>query len=157
MATCPSCGNGLVEQARFCPQCGTRQPDRATAQEFRIVTVLFCDVVRSTELEQKLDTQPMQLVMDQYGTTVRQQLGAHGASIGKRHGDGFMAAFGVRELHEDDALRAVRAASELRDALRGLNERLRRERDVGLDVRIGINTGKVLVRDAGTLEEELTG
>jgi class 3 adenylate cyclase/tetratricopeptide (TPR) repeat protein len=157
MATCPSCGNGLVEQARFCPHCGTRLDERPRAQEFRIVTVLFCDVVRSTAMEQRLGQQPMQLVMDQYGQTVRQQLGGLGASISRRHGDGYMAAFGAGELHEDDALRAVRAASGLRGALRGLDEQLRRDRGIGLDVRIGINTGNVLVRGAGTQAEELTG
>jgi class 3 adenylate cyclase/tetratricopeptide (TPR) repeat protein len=157
MATCPNCGNGLVARAKFCPECGKPVGARLPTQEFRIVTVVFCDVVKSTDLERTLDPQPMQRLMDRYGQAVRQTLGDRGASVGKRHGDGFMAAFGVAELHEDDALRAVRAAAELRAALDVLADEVRRQRGLEFHVRLGINTGNVLVRDAGSLEEELTG
>jgi class 3 adenylate cyclase/tetratricopeptide (TPR) repeat protein len=157
MATCPNCGNGLVERARFCPECGRAVGARTSTQEFRIVTVVFCDVVKSTDLERELDPQPMQRLLDRYGQAVRKALGDRGASVGKRHGDGFMAAFGVPDLHEDDALRAVRAAGELRTALDELAKEVREQRGLEFHVRLGINTGNVLVRDAGTLEEELTG
>jgi class 3 adenylate cyclase/tetratricopeptide (TPR) repeat protein len=157
MTTCPNCGNGLVDQPRFCPECGHRLTARPTTQEFRIVTVVFCDVVKSTELERELDPLPMQRLLDRYGQAVRRALGDRGASVGKRHGDGFMAAFGVPELHEDDALRAVRAAGELRTILDELAKEVREQRGLEFHVRLGINTGNVLVRDAGTLEEELTG
>ena len=130
---------------------------RTSTQEFRIVTVVFCDVVKSTDLERELDPLPMQRLLDRYGQAVRKALGDRGASVGKRHGDGFMAAFGVPELHEDDALRAVRAAGELRTALDELAKEVREQRGLEFHVRLGINTGNVLVRDAGTLEEELTG
>jgi class 3 adenylate cyclase/tetratricopeptide (TPR) repeat protein len=119
--------------------------------------VLFCDLVDSTVLGRTLEPLVTKRVNDRYGEAVRRILGGGGARIGKRHGDGFMAAFGMLELHEDDALRAVRAASELRAAIGELSAELRRERGVGLEIRIGINTGRLLVRDAGTMEEELTG
>jgi class 3 adenylate cyclase/tetratricopeptide (TPR) repeat protein len=157
MATCPNCGNQLVDRPKFCPECGRALGPRVSVQEFRIVTVVFCDVVKSTELERELDPQPMQQLLDRYGEAVRGALGGAGASVGKRHGDGFMAAFGVPELHEDDALRAVRAAAELREALDKLAKEVREQRGLEFHVRLGINTGNVLVRDAGTLEEELTG
>ncbi|HJW35879.1 MAG TPA: AAA family ATPase, partial [Actinomycetes bacterium] len=157
MATCPNCGNSLVERARFCPECGRAVGARTSTQEFRIVTVVFCDVVKSTDLERELDPLPMQRLLDRYGQAVRRTLGDRGASVGKRHGDGFMAAFGVPELHEDDALRAVRAAGELRTALDELAKEVREQRGLEFHVRLGINTGNVLVRDAGSLEEELTG
>jgi class 3 adenylate cyclase/tetratricopeptide (TPR) repeat protein len=157
MATCPNCGNGLEERAKFCPECGRAVGGRLPTQEFRIVTVVFCDVVKSTELERELDPQPMQQLLARYGESVRRALGGRGASVGKRHGDGFMAAFGVPELHEDDALRAVRAAAELRAALDELAREVRQRRGLEFHVRLGVNTGNVLVRDAGTLEEELTG
>jgi class 3 adenylate cyclase/tetratricopeptide (TPR) repeat protein len=157
MATCPNCGNGLVERAKFCPECGKPIGARLSTQEFRIVTVAFCDVVRSTDLERALDPLPMQQLMDRYSQAVRRTLGDRGASVGKRHGDGFMAAFGVSELHEDDALRAVRAAHELLTALDQLAAEVREQRGLEFHVRLGVNTGNVLLRDAGTLEEELTG
>ncbi len=157
MATCPNCGNGLVDRAKFCPECGRAVGARTSTQEFRIVTVVFCDVVKSTDLERELDPLPMQRLLDRYGQAVRTALGDRGASVGKRHGDGFMAAFGVPELHEDDALRAVRAAGELRTTLDELAKEVREQRGLEFHVRLGINTGNVLVRDAGTLEEELTG
>jgi class 3 adenylate cyclase/tetratricopeptide (TPR) repeat protein len=129
----------------------------ASSGEFKIITVLFCDVVDSTVMGRRLAPLVTKRVLASYGETVRSVLGGHGASVGKRHGDGFMAAFGVLEVHEDDALRAVRAAGELRAAIGGLAAELRRERGVDLEVRIGINTGNVLVNDAGTMEEDLTG
>jgi class 3 adenylate cyclase/tetratricopeptide (TPR) repeat protein len=157
MAICPKCGNGEIDRANFCPVCGHPLGSRLSTQEFRIVTVVFCDVVRSTDMERQLGPQPMQQLMDRYGQAVRQALGDRGASVGKRHGDGFMAAFGVSELHEDDAVRAVRAATDLRGAIDGLAKDVRRQRDLEFHIRLGVNTGNVLVRDAGTLEEELTG
>jgi class 3 adenylate cyclase/tetratricopeptide (TPR) repeat protein len=157
MATCPSCGNGITQPINFCPQCGTRLGAAPPSEEYKIVTVVFCDVVKSTGMGRRLGRLPMQRLMDRYGETVRRVLGRHGASIGKRHGDGFMAAFGIPELREDDALRAVRAAGELRAALAELAAELRRDRGVDLNIRLGVNTGSVLVRDAGTIEEEVTG
>jgi len=157
MAICPNCGNGPVDRASFCPVCGHPVGARLSSQEFRIVTVLFCDVARSTDMERQLGSQPMLQLMDRYGRAVRQALGDRGASVGKRHGDGFMAAFGVSELHEDDALRAVKAASELRAAIDELAKEVSRQRHLEFHIRIGVNTGNVLVRDADTLEEELTG
>jgi hypothetical protein len=156
MAACPTCGNGIDRPVSFCPHCGTRIAAAALAEEFKIVTVLFCDVVGSTELGRRLEDVPMRRVMDRYGEIVRGVLTGHGASVGRRHGDGFMAAFGIPELHEDDALRAVRAAAELRAALGELDAELQRERGLSLKVRIGINTGTVLVRDAGALERTTT-
>jgi class 3 adenylate cyclase/tetratricopeptide (TPR) repeat protein len=157
MATCPNCGNNLADRPRFCPNCGKALDARFPAHEFRIVTVIFCDVVKSTDLERELGPVSMQRLKDRYGEAVRRILGARGASVSKRQGDGFMAAFGVPELHEDDALRAVLAAAELRGALDELAKKVRQQRGLEFNVRIGVNTGNVLVRDAGTLEEELTG
>jgi class 3 adenylate cyclase/tetratricopeptide (TPR) repeat protein len=157
MATCPACGNSVDLSDKYCPQCGNKLGASPHAEEFKVVTAIFCDVVGSTALTRQLDSQPMQRVMERYGEIVRGVLAGRGGTVGKRHGDGFMAAFGIPELHEDDALRAVRAAGELRAALHDLAGELLRERGVDLKVRLGINTGNVLVRAAGTIEEELVG
>jgi class 3 adenylate cyclase/tetratricopeptide (TPR) repeat protein len=155
MATCPTCGSGFEGPAKFCAQCGTPVSADPLRQEYKIVTIVFCDVVKSTALGQRLEPLATSRVMERYGDTVREVLGGPGTSIGKRHGDGFMAAFGVPELREDDAQRAVRAAHDLRAAIRELSAELQREYGVGLEVRLGINTGNVLVKGAST--EEITG
>ena len=157
MPTCPHCGNGITQPLPFCPHCGEPVGAPEPSEAFKPVTIVFCDVVKSTELGRELDDVPMRRLMDRYGDVVRQVFGRHGGSVGRRHGDGFMIAFGIPELHEDDALRAVRAAHELRTALSELDAELQRERGLSLKVRVGVNTGTVLVRDAGTLEDEVNG
>jgi RNA polymerase subunit RPABC4/transcription elongation factor Spt4 len=80
MATCPNCHTSLDDKAKFCPECG-----RAVGtwpQEFRIVTVVFCDVVRSTDLESQLGPLPMQRLLDRYGQAVRRALGDPGPDPG---------------------------------------------------------------------------
>src|SRR6266508_1622981 len=157
MARCPTCGMDIAQPGDVCTRCGAPLGASASSGEFRIVTVVFCDVVDSTVLGERLEPEVTKRVLARYGEAVRRVLGGGGASVGKRHGDGFMAAFGILELHEDDALRAVRAASELRAAIGELSEELRRERGLELEIRIGINSGRLLVNDAGTMEEDLTG
>jgi class 3 adenylate cyclase/tetratricopeptide (TPR) repeat protein len=157
MATCPTCGNDVTQPGDVCPRCGASLGAADSSGEFRILTAVFCDVVDSTALGRRLEPLVTKRTLDRYGETVRRVLGGSGAKVGKRHGDGFMAAFGVPELHEDDALRAVRAAAELRAAIQELSEELRRDRGVDFQIRLGINTGNVLVNIAATMEEELTG
>jgi class 3 adenylate cyclase/tetratricopeptide (TPR) repeat protein len=157
MVTCPGCGSGFEGPVKFCSQCATPLNAGPLRQEFKLVTIVFCDVVKSTALGRRLEPLATSQVMERYGETVRGVLGGRGTSIGKRHGDGFMAAFGVPKLQEDDAYRAVQAANELRAAIRQLSAELQRDHGVDLEVRLGINTGNVLVKGAGTLEEELTG
>ena len=157
MPTCPTCDAEITQPGEACPRCEARLAASVSSGEFRIVTVLFCDVVDSTVLNRRFEPVVTRRILARYGETVRRILGGGGARVGKRHGDDFMAAFGIVELHEDDALRAVRAAVELRAAIAEQSEELRRERGVELEVRIGINTGNLLVSEAGTIEEDLTG
>ena len=103
-----------------------------------MVTVLFCDVTGSTSLGEQLDPEAMRTVMARYFETARTAIERHGGTVEKFIGDAVMAVFGVPVVHEDDALRAVRAAAELRDA-------------VEIDVRIGVNTGEVVTGGADTL------
>jgi class 3 adenylate cyclase len=128
MPICPTCGEVISQASEACPRCGAPLAGPVSSGEFRIVTVLFCDVVGSTVLGHQLEPLVTKRVIDRYGEAVRRILGGGGARVGKRHGDGFMAAFGMLELREDEALRAVRAAHELRVAIGELSEDLRRER-----------------------------
>ena len=116
--------------------------------------MLFADVAGSTALGERLDPESLRRVMARYFDVVRASLERHGGTVEKFIGDAVMAVFGIPELHEDDALRAVRAADELRSALTSLNDDLERDFGVRIEVRTGINTGEVVT---GTQERLATG
>ncbi|MHB8643494.1 MAG: ATP-binding protein [Gaiellaceae bacterium] len=105
----------------------------------KTVTVLFADVTGSTALGERLDPEALRSVMTRYFESARAILERHGGTVEKFIGDAVMAVFGVPVAHEDDALRAARAAVELRDA------------DLGVALRIGVNTGEVVAADGETL------
>src|SRR4029077_7926054 len=128
---------------------------RALSQEQRkVVTVLFCDVTGSTALGERLAPESLRRVMARYFEGVKQVIERHGGTVEKFIGDAVMAVFGVPVVHEDDALRAARAATEMRDALAGLNEELERDYGTRLQLRTGVNTGEVVT---GTEERLATG
>jgi class 3 adenylate cyclase/pSer/pThr/pTyr-binding forkhead associated (FHA) protein len=110
----------------------------------RTVTVLFCDLAGSTRLGERLDPESLRRVMSRYFEELSRAVECHGGTCAKFMGDAVMAVFGIPSLHEDDALRAVRAASEMEDALGRLNEELADTWDVRLEVRMGMNTGEVV-------------
>jgi class 3 adenylate cyclase/tetratricopeptide (TPR) repeat protein len=120
----------------------------------RTVTVLFADMVESTALGERLDPEAFRAIQVRYFAALREVVERHGGIVEKYIGDAVMAVFGVPAAHEDDALRAVRAASELGASLTSLGEDLQRRRGVHLDLRVGVHTGPVVVTDgdgAGTL------
>src|SRR5262245_17442735 len=123
----------------------------------KTVTVLFTDIVDSTTLNAALDPEVLRSFMRRYFDTVRTLVERHGGTVEKFIGDAAMAVFGVPQMHEDDALRAVRAANELRDALVGLNDELERTHGLLLQIRTGINTGEVLAGDAAAGQPFATG
>jgi class 3 adenylate cyclase/predicted ATPase len=117
------------------------------AEARKTVTIVFSDVAGSTSLGDRLDPEALRRVMERYFTEMRSVLERHGGTVEKFIGDAVMAAFGIPATHEDDALRAVRAAAEMGDRLADLNEELERERGVSLQVRTGVNTGEVVTGD----------
>ncbi|MDX6401808.1 MAG: hypothetical protein QOF27_2414 [Gaiellaceae bacterium] len=151
MAICGECGKENRAEARFCDSCGAVLAPAETRELRKVVTVLFCDVTGSTALGERLDSESLRRVMERYFTLARQVLERHGGTVEKFIGDAVMAVFGIPVVHEDDALRAARAANELRDGLAGLNADLLREFDTELQVRMGINTGEVVTSEGGTL------
>jgi class 3 adenylate cyclase/tetratricopeptide (TPR) repeat protein len=159
MAACPSCGEDNPEQAKFCWNCAT--PLTAPAPQPRhtrkTVTVLFCDVTGSTALGERLDPETVRAVMGRYFTIAKRILERHGGTVEKFIGDAVMAVFGVPALHEDDALRAVRAAAELREALTALDAQLTAEHGIVLNVRVGIHTGEAVAGDAAAGQTLITG
>jgi class 3 adenylate cyclase/tetratricopeptide (TPR) repeat protein len=120
----------------------------------KTVTVLFADVVSSTALGEQLDPEALRRVMSRYFEAARTAMERHGGTVEKFIGDAVMAVFGIPTLHEDDALRGMRAADELRSSLLTLNEQLETDSGVTLELRIGLNTGEVV---AGRGESLVTG
>jgi len=140
MAICPSCGRENADDARFCSACGAALGSAAPAREQRkVVTVLFCDLVGSTALGESTDPEALRGRMRRYFEDLRVVIERHGGTVEKFVGDAVMAVFGIPVSHEDDALRAVRAASEMRAAIA----------EHGLEARIGVNTGEVVVGGEG--------
>jgi class 3 adenylate cyclase len=113
----------------------------------KIVTVVFADVAGSTRLGEEFDAEAVRRVMERYFEEMRSILERHGGTVEKFIGDAVMAVFGIPAAHEDDALRAVRAAIEMRARLAKLNEELARKRGMTLALRIGVNTGEVVAGD----------
>jgi class 3 adenylate cyclase len=126
-------------------------------QARKTVSILFCDVVDSTPLGEQLDPESLQRVMSRWFVEARAIVERHGGTVEKFIGDEVMAVFGVPVVHEDDALRAVRSASALRDRLETLNDELEALFGVRLAVRIGVNTGEVVVGDPSGGSTFVTG
>ncbi|HEX9634516.1 MAG TPA: adenylate/guanylate cyclase domain-containing protein, partial [Candidatus Limnocylindria bacterium] len=145
MPACAKCGFESDSAFRFCPECGAELAAAAPSHEQRrTVTVLFCDLAGSTALGETLDPERLRALLARYFERMQMIVERHGGSVEKFIGDAVMAVFGVPVLHEDDALRAVRAAVEMRDALP----------EFGLQGRIGVMTGEVVT---GTQERLATG
>ena len=152
---CASCGAENRDGARFCDSCGAALAEPAPAREVRkVVTVLFCDVSGSTALGERIDPESLRRVMARYFETAKAIVERHGGTVEKFIGDAVMAVFGVPTVHEDDALRAVRAADELRGGLDELNDELESGYGTRLELRMGVNTGEVVT---GTEERLATG
>src|SRR5215218_3519821 len=123
----------------------------------KVVTVLFTDVIGSTALGEELDPETTRAVMGRYFSTTRRVIEHHGGAVEKFVGDAVMAVFGIPMLHEDDALRAVRAAAEMHAALEALNRDLEADLGVLIRVRTGINTGEVVAGDPASGATFVTG
>ena len=116
----------------------------------KTVTLVFSDVSGSTAMGERLDPESVREIMNRYFELARIGIERHGGTVEKYIGDAVMAAFGIPTAREDDALRAVRAAAEIREALHELNEELVARFGTGLRVRIGVNTGEVIAGDVAS-------
>ncbi len=149
MPSCATCGRDNPAPARFCMWCATPLPlASAPGHARKVVTVVFCDVVGSTPMAEQLEPERVRSVMSRFFEEMRSVLERHGGSVEKYIGDAVMAVFGIPVVREDDAVRAVRAAADMREALKALNDDL--ERTIGLSIatRTGVNTGEVTIGDA---------
>ena len=146
MLVCASCGHENSEGAKFCEECGFSFAAAVAGrkEQRKAVTVLFCDLSGSTALGETLDPERLRTLLARYFERMKMIVESHGGAVEKFIGDAVMAVFGVPVVHEDDALRALRAAVEMRDALP----------DLGVQGRIGVMTGEVVT---GTAERLATG
>src|SRR5207253_2339922 len=127
-------------------------------QEVRkTVTIVFSDLKGSTAMGEKLDSEAVREVMSRYFDEMRAALERHGGTVEKYIGDAIMAVFGLPTVHEDDALRAVRAAAEMKRRLASLNDELEARWGVRLRNRTGVNTGEVVAGDPTTGQRLVTG
>ena len=176
--TCPSCARSNAPGSRFCNQCGhplevAAAPVAATTfaspqaytpkhlaekiltsrsaleGERKQVTVLFCDIVDSSRLAERLEPEAMHEVMDRALRLMAEAVHRYEGTVNQFLGDGLMALFGAPVAIEDHALRAVQAALAIRETLSGYSEQLKRERGVELQLRLGLNTGLVVVGRIG--------
>jgi class 3 adenylate cyclase/tetratricopeptide (TPR) repeat protein len=135
------CSRESPDEFGFCPGCGAALTTTERREERKVVTVLFCDLSGSTALGERTDPEALRGLMRRYYEGSRAVLERHGATVEKFVGDAVMAVFGIPSSSEEDALRAVRSAFELRSAVAAL----------GLEARIGINTGPVVASEGDTL------
>jgi class 3 adenylate cyclase/tetratricopeptide (TPR) repeat protein len=139
---CASCSQENPDGFKFCGNCGAPLDAPVPAREVRkVVTIVFCDLTGSTALGDRTDPEALRATMRGYYDEMRTILERHGGTVEKFIGDAVMAVFGVPVSREDDALRAVRAAWEMRAAVGKL----------GLQARIGVNTGEVVAGEGDTL------
>ncbi len=158
MTACPACGFASAERVKFCAECGHKldDPSAAGGEVRRTVSVLFADVTGSTTLGEQLDPESLRALMGRYFATIKAIVERHGGTVEKFIGDAVMAVFGLPARHEDDALRAVRAAAEMRDTLAALNVELQASRGLAIVFRTGVNTGEVVAGDP-TAQTLVTG
>jgi class 3 adenylate cyclase len=120
-------------------------------EERKLVTVLFADIVGSTAMTGEHDAELVRGTLDRAFDRVSPVVAAHGGTVEKFIGDAVMAVFGVPAAHDDDAQRAVRAAFQIREIVRGATGR------IPLDVRIGVNTGEAVARTDASDQRLVTG
>lgn len=159
MTTCRECSRPVEADDAFCRGCGTRLnvapgSDSRLAGERRQLTVMFCDLVGSTELSNRLDPEDVQTVLRRYQETAAQIVGNVEGYVAQYLGDGILVYFGYPTAHEDDPLRGVSTALDIAREVPLLSASLRREiadfPDEDLAVRIGIHTGVVVVGSVGS-------
>jgi class 3 adenylate cyclase len=153
MLSCPSCGADIPGGFSFCGRCGTplTSAPASQAEERKVVTVLFCDLVGFTARSDKADPEDVQARLRPYHTQLRREIERFGGTLDKFIGDGVMAVFGAPVAHEDDPERAVRCALGTLVAITELN---RTQPALELQVRIGISTGEAVVSLGGSRETE---
>jgi class 3 adenylate cyclase len=152
---CGLCGHENRSGAKFCEECGAGLSAPGETRR-RLVTALFCDLVGSTELGERLDAELLRKLLDRYFNAMRTAIQRHGGTVEKFIGDAVVAAFGVPEAHEDDALRAVRAALEMQQAAAKLDQEID-DPEVRVLIRIAVDCGEAFADEAAAGQGRIGG
>ena len=165
---CQNCEHDNPEEALFCMNCGAKLNTNPATASIRVesvspaasqrempeadrrqLTVMFCDLVGSTSLSERLDPEELRDVLSDYQAVCAKAIRRFEGHIARYFGDGIMVYFGYPHAHEDNAQRAVRAGLGILEGLNNLNARLQQENELRLEVRVGIHTGLVVAGDMG--------
>jgi class 3 adenylate cyclase/tetratricopeptide (TPR) repeat protein len=157
MKICPSCGEQSPDRYRLCNTCGASLTEHIARESRRTVSIVFAMPKVHAVGGMAPGPEAMRDVMSSYFDAMRMALERHGGTVEKFIGDAVMAVFGLPVRHEDDALRAIRAAADMQAALPALNAAFIAERGLELENHIGVNTGEVIAGDASTGQRLVTG
>ncbi|WP_265447939.1 adenylate/guanylate cyclase domain-containing protein [Flexivirga meconopsidis] len=158
MITCARCGFQSPVGTRFCPNCGAALAQGGLQAPVRKhVVILFVDIVGSTSLGESIDPEALRASLARYFDAVSKVVWKYGGTVEKFIGDAVMAVFGVPATREDDATRAVQAATEIHSAVKEVSGRMQAQLGQSLRVRIGINSGEVFVTHQPDGQISVTG
>jgi class 3 adenylate cyclase len=146
---CASCGTGLRENAKFCDECGARTDVFADTAEYKQVTVLFADVVRSMDIAAAVDIERLREIMTELVELSAAVVQRYGGTV-EYNGDGVMALFGAPVALEDHAFRACLAALGIQQEMSRLAAEVQRRDGVALRLRVGLNSGRVIAGEIGS-------
>ncbi len=168
---CPHCGAENAPTAKFCGECGTslsaparvQQPEtpltqpRDSSGERRHLTVMFCDLVSASEISARFDPEEWHEVEADYLRAVAEAIKRFGGFVAKYLGEGVLAYFGWPEAHDNDAERAARAGLAILEGIDALNQRERQDSAAKISVRVGIDSGTVVIGKGGGSDSEVFG
>src|SRR6202047_169398 len=149
-AACKACGTEYLEAARFCHVCGTPVVRSETLAEYKQVTVLFADVVRSMDIAATVGAERLREIMTDLVDRASAVVQRYGGTVDKFTGDGIMAVFGAPVALEDHAVRACLAALGVQEEAKRRAVDVRERDGVDLQLRVGLNSGQVIAGEIGS-------
>src|SRR6185312_3215821 len=150
MTTCTSCAKELPDDARFCLQCGTPIATPSTPAEYKQVTVLFADVVRSMDIAAAVGAERLREIMSELLDCSTAVVQRYGGTLSQFTGDGIMAVFGAPVALEDHAVRACLAALGVQEKAKRLAAEVQDRDGIDLRLRVGLNSGQVIAGEIGS-------
>ena len=147
---CGSCGTELPPDSRFCNKCGAPVRPAATAAEYKQVTVLFADVVRSMDIAAAVGAERLREIMTELVERSAAVVQRYGGTLSQFTGDRIMAVFGAPIALEDHAVRACLAALGVQEEAKRIAVDVRERDGVDLQLRVGLNSGEVIAGEIGS-------